>query len=77
MPEQLALDHIKTWSNERDVVLDPFMGSGATGKMAILSNRNLIGMTKEEMFKLHSGAVYGKTGMDLVVNNLPNDKFPF
>jgi site-specific DNA-methyltransferase (adenine-specific) len=43
-PEQLALDHIKTWSNERDVVLDPFMGSGTTGKMAILSNRNFIGI---------------------------------
>jgi site-specific DNA-methyltransferase (adenine-specific) len=43
-PEQLALDHIKTWSNEKDVVLDPFMGSGTTGKMAILSNRNFIGI---------------------------------
>lgn len=43
-PEQLALDHIKTWSNEKDVVLDPFMGSGTTGKMAILSNRDFIGI---------------------------------
>lgn len=44
MPEQLALDHIKTWSNEGDIVLDPFMGSGTTGKMAILSNREFIGI---------------------------------
>lgn len=44
MPEQLALDHIKTWSNEHDTVLDPFMGSGTTGKMAILSNREFIGI---------------------------------
>ena len=43
-PEQLALDHIKTWSNEGDVVLDPFMGSGTTGKMAILANRDFIGI---------------------------------
>lgn len=44
MPEQLALDHIKTWSNEGDIVLDPFMGSGTTGKMAVLANREFIGI---------------------------------
>lgn len=44
MPEQLALDHIKTWSNEGDIVLDPFMGSSTTGKMAVLSNREFIGI---------------------------------
>lgn len=43
-PEQLAEDHIKTWSNEGDMVLDPFMGSGTTGKMATLLNRNFIGI---------------------------------
>lgn len=43
-PEQLALDHIKTWSNEGETVLDPFVGSGTTGKMAILANRNFIGI---------------------------------
>lgn len=42
-PEQLANDHIITWSNEGDVVLDPFMGSGTTAKMAILNNRKFIG----------------------------------
>lgn len=42
-PEKLAEDHILTWSNEGDVVLDPFMGSGTTAKMAILNNRNYIG----------------------------------
>lgn len=42
-PEQLANDHIISWSNEGDVVLDPFMGSGTTAKMAILNNRNFIG----------------------------------
>lgn len=42
-PEKLAEDHIISWSNECDVVLDPFMGSGTTAKMAILNNRNFIG----------------------------------
>lgn len=42
-PEQLAADHIISWSNEGDTVFDPFMGSGTTGKMALLNNRNYIG----------------------------------
>jgi DNA modification methylase len=42
-PEQLANDHILSWSNENDLVYDPFMGSGTTAKMAILNNRNWIG----------------------------------
>lgn len=42
-PEQLANDHIISWSNEGDLVLDPFMGSGTTAKMAKKNNRNYIG----------------------------------
>ena len=42
-PEQLASDHIYSWSNEGDIVLDPFMGSGTTAKMALLLNRKFIG----------------------------------
>jgi len=42
-PEQLANDHIISWSNEGDLVYDPFMGSGTTAKMAILNNRKFIG----------------------------------
>lgn len=42
-PEQLAKDHILSWSNEGDIVLDPFMGSGTTAKMAKLNGRNFIG----------------------------------
>lgn len=41
--EQLAGDHIISWSNENDLVYDPFMGSGTTAKMAKLLNRNYIG----------------------------------
>lgn len=43
-PEQLAEDHIKSWSNEGDLVLDPFLGSGTTAKMALKLNRNFIGI---------------------------------
>lgn len=42
-PEELAKDHIISWSKENDIVYDPFMGSGTTGKMAKLLNRNFIG----------------------------------
>lgn len=42
-PEQLAKDHILSWSNEGDVVLDPFLGSGTTLKMCMETNRNGIG----------------------------------
>jgi len=43
-PEQLANDHIVSWSNSSDTVFDPFMGSGTTGKMAVLNGRNFIGI---------------------------------
>ena len=43
-PEQLAHDHIISWSNEGDTVLDPFMGSGTTGKMAKQLGRKFIGI---------------------------------
>jgi site-specific DNA-methyltransferase (adenine-specific) len=42
-PEKLANDHIISWSNEGDLVYDPFMGSGTTAKMAIINKRNWIG----------------------------------
>ena len=43
-PEQLAADHIMSWSNEGDLVFDPFCGSGTTCKMAVLNNRNYLGV---------------------------------
>ena len=42
-PEKLAEDHILSWSNESETVLDPFMGSGTTAKMAMMNHRNYIG----------------------------------
>ncbi len=43
-PEKLAEDHILSWSNEGDLILDPFSGSGTTCKMAKKNNRNYIGI---------------------------------
>lgn len=52
-PEQLAEDHIISWSNENDIVLDPFSGSGTTSKMAKKNNRKYIGIDiSEEYCKL-------------------------
>lgn len=49
-PEKLAEDHIKSWSNPGDVVLDPFLGSGTTCKMAILNDRHYIGFELSEEY---------------------------
>jgi len=43
-PEALARDHILSWSNEGDVVLDPFSGSGTTAKMAKYNGRRYVGI---------------------------------
>jgi DNA modification methylase len=49
-PEELAEDHILSWSNEGDVILDPMVGSGTTSKMAKLNNRNFIGYDINEEY---------------------------
>ena len=43
-PESLAKDHIASWSNPGDVVLDPFSGSGTTCKCAKELNRHWLGI---------------------------------
>jgi DNA modification methylase len=49
-PEQLAEDQIRSWSNEGDVVLDIFSGSGTTGKTAVRLRRNFIGIEIAEKY---------------------------
>jgi len=49
-PENLARDHIITWSNEGDVVLDCFMGSGTTGIVCKNIYRKFIGIEKDETY---------------------------
>lgn len=43
-PLQLAKDHITTWSEPNDTVLDPFLGSGTTTLAAQQLDRNYIGI---------------------------------
>jgi site-specific DNA-methyltransferase (adenine-specific) len=43
-PEKMAEDHIISWSNPGDLVCDPFLGSGTTGKMALKQSRKCIGI---------------------------------
>ena len=59
-PEKLAEDHILSWSNEGDTVLDCFMGSCTTGKMALLNNRKFIGIEKvEDYFEISKQRIEG------------------
>ncbi|MHA1720394.1 MAG: DNA-methyltransferase [Promethearchaeota archaeon] len=49
-PEKLVRDHIISWSNEGDIILDPMNGSGTTTKMAYLLKRNFIGIDISEKY---------------------------
>lgn len=49
-PLQIALDHIKSWSSEGDVVLDPFVGSGTTCIAAKQLGRKYIGFDSNEEY---------------------------
>lgn len=58
-PEKLAEDHILTWSNPGDVVFDPFLGSGTTGKVAILNGRYFKGAEIDvEYFAVASARIH-------------------
>ena len=64
-PMQLAADHIKSWSNEGDIVLDPFLGSGTTRIAAYDYGRQFIGYEidkayfdkQEERFEKHTAQI--------------------
>jgi site-specific DNA-methyltransferase (adenine-specific) len=49
-PEALARDHIISWSNPGDLVLDPFVGSGTTPKMAVKTDRHYIGIDLSDKY---------------------------
>ena len=49
-PEKLATDHILSWSNKGDVVLDCFSGSGTTCVSCIKTGRNYVGIEINEEY---------------------------
>jgi len=49
-PEQLAEDHILSWSNPNDVVMDCLAGSGTTGIMAHKNGRKFILIETSETY---------------------------
>jgi site-specific DNA-methyltransferase (adenine-specific) len=58
-PLQLAKDHIISWSNEGDIVLDPFLGSGTTGVAAVELNRKFVGIEiSPEYFEMARQRIY-------------------
>ena len=50
MPFQMAYDHIISWSDESETILDPFAGSGTTGVACIKSGRKFIGIEKDPKY---------------------------
>ena len=49
-PVQIARDHIVTWSEKGDIVMDPFMGSGSTGVACRQTQRKFIGIEISEKY---------------------------
>lgn len=49
-PEKLVEDHILSWSNPGDIVLDPFGGSGTTAKVSLEQNRKWIYIEKVKKY---------------------------
>lgn len=57
-PVELASDHISSWTDEGDIVLDPFMGSGTTGVACKKLFRNFIGIEiSEEYFNISKNRI--------------------
>lgn len=49
-PLELAERVVKLYSNDGDIVLDPFIGSGTTALAALKNKRDYIGIDKEEKY---------------------------
>lgn len=50
MPLDMAVAHVLTWTNLRQMVADPFMGSGTSGVAAVQNGRQFIGIEIERRY---------------------------
>lgn len=70
-PEALARDHVISWSNPGDIVLDPFAGSGTTAKMSKVLSRHWLGfdISQEYVTLAKKRVEYAPTPLPLLVEN--------
>lgn len=72
-PDQLAIDHILSWSKPGDTILDPFLGSGTTAISAIRTGRRYIGIEIDddyfELCKTYVGQEENNPRMVVGVDN--------
>jgi len=72
-PESLARDHILTWSEENDTVLDCFNGSGTTGVQAFEQGRNFVGAEiSMEYCELYKERMIQRFGVELEIEEIEN-----
>lgn len=62
-PEELVETIVKNFTNEGDTILDPFMGTGTTGVVALKEKRNFVGIELEKKYfdfaknRIENGAI--------------------
>jgi len=69
-PLQLATDHILSWSNPNNTVLDPFLGSGTTGVAAANTGRRFIGIERDPDYFNAASARIRTAQADAITNRM-------
>ena len=75
-PEGLANDHILSWSNPGDLVLDPMCGSATTGKMAQINGRRFIGIDISKDYIEIAEQRLKDSGFEVEVEGLGEEECP-
>lgn len=69
MPTAMAHDHIISWSNPGDVILDPFAGSGTTGVEALKLGRHFVGTEiAQEYFEIMQNNLNDWVSLNNIIN---------
>jgi site-specific DNA-methyltransferase (adenine-specific) len=66
----MATDHILSWSNLGDTVLDPFLGSGTTGVACVNTSRKFIGIERDPDYFQIAQARIQKAQADAITNRM-------